>query len=279
MRKKYIFMILCVFCMSYCYLYFEQSIEARELVEKSLENTSMLFSGDSISSGDANDHHGWSYYIGERFTLKENINASVGGATISTSRKDNRIIFQLQENRDKNFDYVILHGGINDAMDKVELGKISASFKVEDFDTDTFAGALEEYFYYATTYFNKSRIGYIINYQTPLAQDWGGYTNHADQYFRTAKMIAEKWNIPVLDLYFGKVCGNPFKKIITDKYMVDHLHLNENGYKVITPYVIDFIETLSIYERKNIVKEKPSILIENHRIDPANTLILTNNEK
>lgn len=127
-----------------------------------LYGKSVLFCGDSICAGmpkAPEEKRAWAGRIGVLYGM-EVTNNGRGAATvaIATDRSrgrslDNRIITQVEAAKGDSFDYVILHGGINDAMDSIAVGTVSASSDVADFDTSTFAGALEELFAQATEYF------------------------------------------------------------------------------------------------------------------------------
>ena len=129
---------------------------------------------------------GWGIRLEKEYGMKVT-NAALGGNSLTEINNRKRIIAQLNKYKNNKYDYVLLEGGFNDAMgqntvpapeDNSEIapyGEISDSFNVADFDTTTFAGALEEYFYYAKLYFPTAKVGYIVTYQTPQSQ-YGGRT-------------------------------------------------------------------------------------------------------
>lgn len=199
-----------------------------------------LYVGDSISYGAGEDtHRGWAGRIGAKYAMKTD-NNSVSGTSLSVSRPG-RIITQLKQAKNNTYDYVILHGGVNDAWDSVKVGKMSGSFDLASFDTGTFAGGLEELFYHAVQYFPLSRIGYIFNFRITL--DSG---NLADMsaYFDVAKQICQKWGIPYLDLYNDDNINTNVLKNTTTEYLLDLVHPNAAGYNLLTPYIAAWMETL-----------------------------------
>ena len=210
---------------------------------------SVLFVGDSITASG----NSWASKIGDRFNMTWT-NAAVSGATIS-ELKDSIIRHQLMANAGKDFGYVIMHGGINDAA--VQVGSVSDSWNVADFDVTTYAGALEAMFYYAYENFGTAKLGYIINYATPNADTtkWAG-TNDLSAHFEAAKKVCEKWGISYIDLYSGATEDG--KSYSFDILQVDRaaqhfvnndateIHLSDEGYRVITPSIEAWMKTLEV---------------------------------
>lgn len=236
------------------YVSFESEKEKTVLYEKSV-----LFAGDSITNAVKDPEHpyyGWAGRIGTNNDMKWK-NAGISSATISTalstSSPSNRVINQL--NQDKLYDYVILHGGMNDSIANTEIGEISDSYKIEDFDTSTFSGAFEELLYTTNKKFPDAIKGYIVNYATPNST-WGGASNNNGAYFRRAKEICEKWGIPYLDLFDGEieVDGNMLSysdDILQVNSGVNmygglktEIHIGSKGYDVISPYIEQWMTTL-----------------------------------
>lgn len=221
-----------------------------------LAGKSALFVGDSITAASSDEQRGWAGRIAGNNGMTF-VNAGVGGATVST-KKENRIINQFQKQRLNKYDYVIMHGGVNDAMTMAPIGTVSTSRDIEDFDTSTFAGALEELFYNAYQYQGTAKLGYIVNYATPNS-GWGGYTQNMKEYFDVAKQVCEKWNISYIDLFEGTVEVNgqtlsysyDILKVNEPTYFLDsesgqakEVHISSDGYDVIAPYIAEWMKTL-----------------------------------
>ena len=216
------------------------------VLAKQLKGKTAIFFGDSITHAAKS----WAYQIHKNYGALTT-NAGVSGASLSTGRPTNRIITQIENNKDKDFEYVILHGGVNDAWSKVDVGTVSDSFEVANFDIDTYAGGLEEAIYYISKYFPNAKVGYIVNYATPLAT----VGNCADMtaYFDMGKNICDKWNIPYIDLYSANVPGTDIsysydilemdKGTYGSKDPTD-VHINEAGYEKISPFIADWMATL-----------------------------------
>jgi len=218
-----------------------------------LKDKSVLFVGDSIT----NSANSWASKIGTWNNMAWT-NGGLNGATISDARAK-IILHELKANANKSFSYVIMHGGINDAMSGTPIGTISDSWNVADFNNETFIGGLEATFYYAYENFPGAKLGYIINYATPNSK-FGGFTanNDTKAYYDAAKLVCQKWGIPYIDLYEGTVTVNGQKHSYSyDILQVDTLaenflykdpreiHLSDEGYRVISPYIEAWMKTLT----------------------------------
>ena len=212
------------------------SIGANDDTNSVLYQKSAIFVGDSISSGEGCEDpvRAWAGRIGEANDMEYH-NASKPSISISTSRKIQygTVLGQLELCKDKSADYVIMQGGVNDASDRAPVGTVSSSKDPSTFYTFTFAGGLEELFYYAKTWFPDATYGFIINYAVP------SFSKAADmsEYVAVAKQVCEKWEIPYLDLYNDTdFCQNVLK--VTEKtYLFDNLHPNAAGYDLLAPKI------------------------------------------
>ena len=235
-----------------------------------LAGKTLLFAGDSISAGYKDEANAdaslkaWAKRLADNYSMEVTL-AAQSGSPLSTIREPDRpaIVNQLHENKGGSFDYVILQGGVNDAMGTATdnskeaaapVGEMSNSFVNYAFDTSTFAGALENLFYYAKSYFSEAKVGYIITFATPLSTH-GGYTADTDSmrlYWNMAKAICEKWGVSYLDLFDGTTeDGQSYSYDIlkvdtaTNFYGggYDYIHLNSMGYDLTAPYVAKWLPT------------------------------------
>ncbi len=222
-----------------------------------LAGKSALFLGDSITEAKSDGNIGWGGRIAAENGMTY-LNAGSGGAALSTV-KDNRVITKFNETRLNKYDYVIMQGGVNDAVESAPIGEVSYSFEVEDFDTATFAGGLEELFYNARKHHANAALGYIINYATPNSEQ-GGNTRDMSAYFEVAKKVCDKWNVAYLDLYSGSVeedgetlsYSDDILKVNTAEYMLlndpGEVQISSLGYDVIAPYIGEWMKTLKLPE-------------------------------
>lgn len=234
-----------------------------------LRNKKALFAGDSITYGykdSASSPRSWALRLQRDYGMSVT-NKGQNGHSLSDVRD-----YTQYGNDDKrlhkkcfdagNYDYVILQGGVNDIIGAeagkghpkpsvaVAVGSIAATKNVADFDTSTFAGGLERYFYEATTRYPNAKIGFIITYQTPNSTQ-GGNTRNAEAYWNIAREICAKWDIPYLDLYDDSYSID-ILKADTNVYLEDTLHLNASGYEMITPYIASWMATLQPHNTDDV---------------------------
>ncbi len=215
-----------------------------------LYKKSALFMGDSICDGtqDASIFYdAWAGRIGE-INQMDYVNAGLSGTSISTCRANRygRILTQLENNKNEDFDYVIMHGGVNDAWDSVAIGTVADDFELSSFKTNTFAGGLEELFYYATRYYPDAHLGFVLNFKI-VNSSVASVNNNLDDYFAVAKQICEKWNIPYLDLYSNEDVMQDLA-IGSSTYISDYIHPNCKGYDRLYVYIEQWMETLPVYQ-------------------------------
>lgn len=209
-----------------------------------------LFVGDSIthatqdaggSGFNTTGKTGWAIRIAAANGMKY-MNGGVSGASLSTVRGTNRILNQLETYKANDYDFVVIHGGVNDAWDNVAIGSVSSSYDPATFDASTYAGGLEEAIYTAIKYYgDKATIFHLINFESPMhakACDSG-------KYFEVGKKICEKWGIPYFDMAGNKEISNALDIYTSGgAYVTDNIHPQPIGYDVLYPYIQDFMKTL-----------------------------------
>ena len=227
----------------------------------SLKGKMALFVGDSIAYGYATNGEGFAHHVKEAWGLGQVFNGAVNGAEVTPRKGDTQqyIYNQLKTFTFWKFDYVLLHGGVNDSVGvphfdaDVPLGTLSDD---GNYDTSTFAGALEKEITFALEAWPNAKIGYIINYDItdPV------YRPRMREYVDMIRTVCNKWNIPVLDLFDGKLCPSADGgKLVTigerydtthgpNAFMADQFHPTEMGYQVLAQYIGEFM--LSLPERK-----------------------------
>ncbi len=211
-----------------------------------------IFFGDSIVYGFKSSPVGysWANYIGDNYDLNVVVNAGISDYRVSTYDNPRKwLVDEVKShyNDPNNYDFVILQGGINDLLYNTPMGSISDSKDINSFDARTFCGGLESYLYFVTSKWPNARIGYIITYNTPNYTERGLKWSYSDykSYYDKTKEILNKWNIKYFDLSSDEF--NNLLMVEQRKYLPDYLHLNNDGYKLVSPYIYDFMQTLDKY--------------------------------
>ena len=214
-----------------------------DYVKDVFEDKMALFLGDSICAANCEngkDYRGWAGRI-QSSTGMTCVNRGNSGASLSTARGTNRVINQYNLVKNYNFDFVIMHGGVNDAWESTKVGSVSDSFELSSFDKTTFAGGLEELFYNVTKDHPFAKLGYIFNFATPAFKT--GRIADMTEYYTVAKQICEKWNIPYLNMYEDTLLSEELK-VTTTTNLSDLLHPNTAGYDILYKYIMYWMETL-----------------------------------
>ena len=149
------------------------------------------------------------------------VKEAVSGTTL-VDIKSNSYVSRIKK-IDKNIkaDAFVCQLSTNDATKGIPLGEISDSFSMNDFDTQTVAGAIEYIIAYAKETWNCPIVFYT---QAKYESD------HYEKMVDLLLKIQKKWNITVIDLW-----NNDEINSITDEerkiYLVDHIHPTKAGYK------------------------------------------------
>ena len=195
-----------------------------------------LFLGDSITYGTGEDdslYCSWAGRLSAKYGMTA-VNAGDPGARVSHTGSSGFIVNGLKKwTAAQSPDMIVMHGGVNDAINQIEIGQISADGNL---NLQTFAGGLEDMFKKAKEAHPTSALFYITNYHhnRDTGKDMSGY-------FDLAKEICEKYGVTVIDLY-GNSELNTILAPTTTKYLPDKLHANSAAYDVILPYISTVIE-------------------------------------
>ena len=220
-----------------------------EIIKSKTYKKNAIFFGDSITYGYGNNGYGWGNFIGDNYDFAGVVNAGKSGWFISNNLNRDWIVDIVKSQKGNNYDYVIMHGGCNDINKNVPLGTFNNEDFSGEYDTNTFLGGLEYYLYNVTNNWPHAKMGYIINYRTP--NNDGRNNEKSAEYYSKMKEVLKKWNISYLDLFDGKSDSGEYYsdllKVTTNEYLPDTLHLNKSGYKVIYPYIYNWLKELDSY--------------------------------
>ena len=189
----------------------------------------MALCGDSIAEGHGADSFG--------YTIAENQNMAfdkpaIGTARLASSSPVTSIPDQVYS-LENDYDYILVEGGINDALNGVALGEITESFSSE-FDETTALGGLETICKNLVEEYPNARKLFILCHKCTNKN----YTPYAvqDRFFEAMKTVLKKWNIPYIDLRDYPLCAynSTFAATYfdTDFSTVGGLHPNNAGYEL-----------------------------------------------
>ena len=186
--------------------------------------------GDSITASDGKKPY--STTVKEILGLKNGINNGIGGSTVSNrnngfvDRYDSISIYS---------DIISIQGGINDCRLDVELGTI------DSFDETTFMGAYNSLIKkikekYPDAFIFLMSMPKTYNSKTLDMYAYGnGLGYNYLEYASAIYQIAEKWNLPVLDLYIDS--------FYEDTELTDGVHPSQTYItEILAPMISEFIE-------------------------------------
>ncbi len=225
--------------------------------EDPLYKKTCLFIGDSIcaAGADTATPKGWAGRV-QAASGAICYNAGISGAALSNGRlsrpaatKNHQIYRQLEDYSKSDFDYILIHGGVNDAWDSREIGSVTRGYDPAGFDPATYAGGLELAIYTAIDlYGDTAAIGYLMNFQLPK-NAYGKVASGMGEYFEVGKQICEKWGISYFDMYNHKQLNNQLE-VTNTKYLPDGTHPNSGGYDVLGPYITEYMKTMTPVTQK-----------------------------
>ncbi len=227
-------------------------------LEDPLKGKNCVFVGDSLCAASqdskVDDLRGWARRVKE-LSGANCTNLGRGGAAFSNCRLDEdstefHIIYkQFFRTTDKDFDYVLIEGGTNDAWESAPIGKVSQGYDPDLFDLNTYAGGLEMAIYTAITEYGKTAaIGYLMTYQMPR-NTHGVVAGGMNNYYEVGKKICEKWNISYFDMYNNAEINRKLNPAGTE-HVPDGTHADESGYDILGPYITDYMRSMTPVTQK-----------------------------
>ena len=201
--------------------YGEYSLKNTTTIENSpIKDKTVIFLGSSVTYGYGSMGVSFADFLektDETIAVKE----AVSGTTL-VDVKDNSYVSRMKT-IDKNIkaDAFVCQLSTNDATKEIPLGEISISYDINDFDTQTIAGAIEYIIVYA-----KNTWDCPVVFYTQAKYDSDHYEKMVNLLFETQ----DKWDITVIDFWNDAEINN-----ITEEqrkiYLIDHIHPTKAGYK------------------------------------------------
>ncbi len=197
------------------------SLKNTTTVENSpIKDKTVIFLGSSVTYGYGSMGVSFADYI-EKSDGIIAIKEAVSGTTL-VDVKDNSYVSRMKT-IDKNIkaDAFVCQLSTNDATKEMPLGEISESYDINDFDTQTIAGAIEYIIAYVQNTWNCPVVFY-----TQAKYDSDHYAKMVDLLLE----IQKKWDVTVIDFWNDEEINN----ITEDQrkiYLIDHIHPTKAGYK------------------------------------------------
>lgn len=201
--------------------YGEYSLKDTALVSDSpINGKTVIFLGSSVTFGYGSLGVSFADFLEKTDDITA-VKEAVSGTTL-VDFKSNSYVSRMKK-IDKNIkaDAFVCQLSTNDATKEMPLGEISDSFSMNDFDTQTVAGAIE----YIIAYAKETWSCPVVFYTQAIYE--------SDHYAKMVDLLLEiqkKWDITVIDLW-----NNGEINSITDEerkiYLVDHIHPTKAGYK------------------------------------------------
>lgn len=190
-----------------------------------LKGKTILFLGSSVTRGEASQGVSFADFLCERNGCKM-IKEAVSGTTLVNDAPSS-YVNRMEKLDIETADYFVCQLSTNDATQKKELGHVSNSMDISNFDTKTVAGAIEYIVAYVETKWNCP----IVFYTNPQYD-----SEEYEKMVILLEEISEKWKFHVVNLWRNIDFNN-----VTDEervlYMADPIHPTRDGYlKWWTPY-------------------------------------------
>lgn len=201
--------------------YGEYSLKNTTVIDNSpIKEKTVIFLGSSVTYGYGSMGVSFADFL-EKTDGIIAIKEAVSGTTL-VDVKDNSYVSRMKTiDKTIKVDAFVCQLSTNDATKEMPLGEISTSYDINDFDTQTIAGAIEYIIAYAKGTWNCPVIFY-----TQAKYDSDHYAKMVDLLLK----IQDKWDITVIDFWNDAEINNiaeEQRKI----YLIDHIHPTQAGYK------------------------------------------------
>lgn len=225
------------------------------ITDNSLDGKTIAFLGDSLMSGQGNEDKSFNYYFQNLVPNSKLINNSKSGATIANNTgTGNMIILNQAKTLKGNPDIIVIEGGANDII-AYGLGflnndvkkEIGVSNKEGKSDSNTVIGDFEDIIIELNTKFPKAKLCYLqlfliddetIDKITIDESKKPEMRARRDELYSQIKEVCKKMNVFHIDVTNKLVgTGNKYRQD-------DYIHLKEEGYQLLTPYILDKLKEL-----------------------------------
>ncbi len=184
-----------------------------------IKDKTVIFLGSSVTYGYGSMGVSFVDYL-EKADGITAVKEAVSGTTLVDIKSNSYISRMKTIDTSIKADAFVCQLSTNDATKEMPLGGISNSFDIEDFDTQTVAGAIEYIIAYVKSTWNCPVIFY-----TQAKYDSEYYSQMVDLLLK----IQEKWEIEVID-FWNNAQINSLTEEQRSLYLVDHIHPTKAGY-------------------------------------------------
>ena len=185
-----------------------------------LKGKRVIFLGSSVTKGMSARSESFVDFLEKKDGLVV-VKEAVSGTTL-VDDKDNSYVSRMKTiDPDFKADAFVCQLSTNDATKGKEFGKVSKSYKLKDFDTQTIAGAMEYIIAYAEQTWDCPVLFY-----TDVQYDSADYEKMIDLLYQVQK----KWGIGVLDLW-NDASMNAVSEEEHKLYMANDIHPARAGYR------------------------------------------------
>lgn len=225
------------------------------IVDNRLDGKTIAFLGDSLMSGQGNEDRSFEYYFQNLVPNSKLINNSKSGATIaSNTGTGNMIILNQAKSLKGNPDIIVIEGGANDII-VYGLGFLSNDVKKEigiankegKSNPNTVIGDFEDIVIELKNRFPNSKICYLqlfliddetIDKITLDESKKPEMKSRRDELYSQIKEVCKKMDVYHIDVTNKLVgTGNKYRQD-------DYIHLKEEGYQLLTPYILEKLNEL-----------------------------------
>lgn len=185
-----------------------------------LSGKQIIFLGSSVTYGSAAKGESFVDFMEKRDGIVP-VKEAVSGTTLVDNGEKSYIARMLTIDPKINADAFVCQLSTNDASKEMPLGEISDGYELDDFDTQTVAGAIEYIICYA-----KSTWDCPVIFYTGTQYESAQYAQMVDLLLQ----IQKKWDIGVINLWDDAEM-NAVSKEDYNLYMVNGVHPSRAGYR------------------------------------------------
>ena len=221
---------------------------------------SLLVVGDMVTVGaktDGGDLRGWAEIVAEErgMTVK---NAANVEAAVSAAAGTSQISAQIEAEKGNSYDFVLIEGGVNDAVKAVDIGRIvsksAAETKDEDLDKETYAGGYEYLLKKAKEAFPDAVVGCVIAGRMTSQK---GCVSDMRRFAQTVSLAGKKWGVPVLDLYNSETFEEEYMPKSLKHVKNDRITPNAAGHEIYGSYISAFLDEITGREYEPVFEIGP----------------------